>query len=301
MPGNYIETIRKAWTVKVPRLAVCYRPLMNSIMAISILHMSFTEFEMLPPLKDPHTQRAKYLEATLQEHRQAIGSLDRTIVDAASITSLLLSLDALANLRGRLLQPYEAPTPWLMMCKGVMNVFRVGLGLLRDDETAIINQITSSSTNISDPASIFCEENRTRFPSLLIRRGNETDGDDEAYISTVSLIGAIVTANESGDEPIATTTRRVVAYPVLFPMRFVELVGQHVPRALAILAHYFAAARFSELSPWIGDTPRREILAISNFLPEEWQHLLAWPFEVLEQPTPPSLSPRALGLLSYNV
>lgn len=258
-------------------------------MAISILHMSTTEFEAAPPLKDPQTQRAQYLEATLQEHRQAVGSLDRTIADGASVTSLLLALDALSNLRGRSLQPYVPPTPWLMMCKGVMNVFRVGMSLLHDDESAAINQITSSGAKIADPATIFCEANRCRFPQLLVRHGDETDTDDEAYITTISFIGAIVNARETGDDTVAMITRRVIAYPILFPMRFVELVGQQHPRALGILAHYFAVARFSELSPWVGDAPRREILAIGTIMPTNLHHLLSWPLKMLDHPTPPAI------------
>ncbi|OAQ74195.1 Zn(2)-C6 fungal-type DNA-binding domain-containing protein [Pochonia chlamydosporia 170] len=289
-PGYFLPEVKTIWTEDVPVMAMEYEPLLNAIMALSIQHMVFmdTTSGILQP-NQLASQGAKYLEATLQEHRRAIGSLDRTIADPASFTSVILALYAFANLRERTFEPYIPPVPWLQMCKGVMNVFRITMAFVRNDPTAKINVVNQSSSAFVEPSVIFCEAHRNRFPYLLISqpRESDTEEDQEAYSSTACLIGALLTAQEGG-EPSVTTWRKVVIFPILFPMRFVDLLSLRRPRALVILAHYFGVASKFDSVWWVGDSPRREVLAIAEYLGSDWQYQMAWPMEAIRQTSTPS-------------
>ena len=66
--------------------------------------------------------------------------------------------------------------------------------------------------------------------------------------------------------------------------RFVDLVEEQRPRALVILANYFALMAMLRSFWWIGDSGPRELQAIIEVVPEEWQGLLRWPKQVLEEP-----------------
>lgn len=283
LPGTYFDDLRHIWRIVVPRLATKYDTLLNAIMTLSLRHMLCTGYQGIAPLDRIQVLHAQYLEATLQEYRSTVGTLTTSIADAASFTSVVLSMDTFASLRDRDLSEYTAPVQWLQLCKGVMQVFRVTLELLKDNPGANINKIVETSGPFVEPANIMVKANRSRFPALLERRAGETDEDDAAYIETVSYIGAVQGAQEAG-ERIEAVTRRLIVYPVLFPQRFVELLSQHQPRALVILAHFFAVATHCQSSAWVGDTPSKEILALAEYLAPEYQHELAWPLSVVRQP-----------------
>ncbi len=284
LPGTYFPEIHTIWSVVIPRLATSYDALLNALMTLSLQHMLCTGFQDIVPLEKVEFHHAQYLEATLQEYRRVVGTLTPAVADAASFTSVVLSLDAFASLRDRNLTEYEAPVQWLQLCKGVTQVFRVTLGLLKGDSEAYINKIVATSGPFVEPSRILCEANRNQFPALLVRRRGDSDEDDAAYVETVSYVGAIQSAIEVG-EHMDITTRRLIIYPVLFPQRFVELLEEHRPRALVILAHFFAVAAHCQTSAWVGDNPKKEILALAGFLEPEYQHELAWPLSMVRQPS----------------
>ena len=286
LPGTYLEAVTKTWVNDVPTIAMEYEPLLHSITAVTILFISTTRRALPAGLgfDDLRMRRAQYLESTLQEHRKAIGTINKNNADPAGFTSVILSFDAFASLRERVLDPYEAPTQWLYMSKGVMNVFKVGRKLLQGNPDAKINIITETSASFVDPAVIFRESNRTRFPYLLQDSPEISLEDMEAYYSTLSYLGAIMAAKDEGDT-LRMVARRIVVFPFMFPDRFVELLGAYQPRALIIMAHFFAISSMCSEMWWVGQTPRREVLGIARYLGAEWEALMAWPLDMINQNT----------------
>jgi hypothetical protein len=74
---------------------------------------------------------------------------------------------------------------------------------------------------------------------------------------------------------------------MVVPHKFVDFLAEKRPRALVILAHYFATV--SQLSNvwWLGGgtdgkelTARREVHAIQTVLPDEWQGQMIWPLDM---------------------
>ena len=283
LPGTYLPEVRHIWNVVVPRLAINYDALLNALMALSLRHMLCAGCQDLVPLDKARLLHAQYLEATLQEYRNVVGTVTPDVADAASFTSVVLSLDAFASLRDRDLTEYTAPVQWLQLCRGVTKVFRVTLNLLKGDSEAYINNVVATSGPFVEPSKIICEVNRNRFLALLVRRPGDEDEDHAAYVETVTYIGAVQNAVEAG-EHINVTMRRLIIYPILFPERFVELLDEHRPRALVILAHFFAVAAHCQTSEWVGNVPEKEILALAGFLAPEYQHELAWPLSAVRQP-----------------
>ena len=80
----------------------------------------------------------------------------------------------------------------------------------------------------------------------------------------------------------AGLARRLIVFPMLVDKLFVDFVEEQRPRALVILAHYFALLTMLRGFWWVGDAGPREVLAIVGEVPAEWQHLLSWPLEVMK-------------------
>ena len=275
------------WLVEIPKLAFQYDPLLNAILGLSILYLSATEqHDVLQELDDARVHRANYLEATLQEHRKALDQFGPSTAEAASFTSVVLSVDSFASLRERVLEPYEPPAAWFQICKGTRDVTRLALQIARASPypKSYILSILESSDGLWEPDLLFTDSNCARFPLLTSYRDNEVVGDTDktVYYATASYIGAMQCAMEGG-EPSSTTIRRFILFPMLIPPRFIELTIAAVPRALVILSHYFALGALVREYWWVGDTPRREVGAIATYLGPEWEKFLDWPLQAFNE------------------
>lgn len=79
--------------------------------------------------------------------------------------------------------------------------------------------------------------------------------------------------------------RRLIAFAVLIPDKMIELIEEKRPRALVILANYFAVAAPRAKVWWIGDVTRKEVEAIQRWLPGEWKDLMRWPLTMVKTMT----------------
>lgn len=102
--------------------------------------------------------------------------------------------------------------------------------------------------------------------------------DQQAYETTVSYIGDIWIAMK-GSEPSAETCRSLILFPFIVQSRFIDLIKDQPPRALAVLAHYFALLASFRRVWWIGDTERREVQAFIAVLSGKWHDLMSWPLK----------------------
>lgn len=285
IPGTYEREVKHTWVVDVPRLALTYPPLLDAMMAFSILYtirtMSPTQYDKQQLLAD----RANYLEATLQEHRKAMETLSAGTADAASLASSLICFDSFASLQDRPLEPYQPPGDWLCLCKGVMQVFRVAMEHVHNDPNSKIIKIAEASAQFTAPSSIFNAANRAKFAHLLPQvDGTETDTEEdiEVYERTLDFIGAVMNAHEAGANS-GRIYRQLMVYAILFPTRFVDRVNAKRPKALVVLAQFFGLLSLSTDAWLVGSTPRREVEAIDRFVGPKWAHLMEWPLKMVRK------------------
>ena len=286
LPGAYQPAYLKQWTVDLPRLALDYEPLHNMLVVISLHWMICAD---LHPEGDLFVDslaayRAKYLEAVLQEHRKALAHMDHRNADTASFTSILLCVDAFASLRDRDqdIIPYRPPTEWLQMCKGVRSVVGDALEMAKNMSHSRLREMADTTVPFWEPSLIYNEANRSKFSYLLVRRDvdKESNEENDTYGMAVSYIGALLTAQEAGEQK-AQIARRTIIFPMLVPQMFIESVAMRRPRALIIIAHFFALATASSHVWWIGGSPAREVRYIYDYLGPEWHDMMQWPMQIL--------------------
>ncbi|KAL7785888.1 C6 transcription factor, partial [Trichoderma ceciliae] len=286
LPNTVSEAIRRIWTIEVPKLALGYNPLLNIIMVLTLRFMesSRSDYRDLRLTHSSATLRARYVEEALEEfNRPSLGGHVRTLAESKCFTSVLLSYEAFSYLRERCLVPYSPPLEWLDRCKNIMGILRSNLGIVRHGSQALLRQAIEISTPLIEPSFIFCEENRNKFPYLLYRSeiDPESDMDHEAYMNTVCYIGAIMKDIENG-ESVMFLSGKILVFPILMSSRYLHMLCELKPRALVILAHYFAVASYCRNLWLIGGVPAREIRAIATYLGIQWQESMAWPMRTLQ-------------------
>ncbi|KAK3682876.1 hypothetical protein B0T22DRAFT_296010 [Podospora appendiculata] len=297
LPGTHIPSVRECWSVQAPDLALEHEPLLDELLALSALHMirSRGETETETAL---NSFRASRLDDALRAHRQSLSFLSHENANATCFTSILLLVDAFATLQDRQLDPYSPPVQWLQIVRGARSVFAASFDMVKNDPSASIMTIVRSSADFTDGTSMFSEVNLQRFP-YLVHGDDMGDGRPlgelppeilDAYRQTVGYIGAVQASIEAGEHPMGIC-RRLMSLAALIPAPFIDLVEERRPRALIILAHFFAIAAHVTDIWWVGKTPFREVFAIRDNLPASLQHLMAWPLECLAARNATTTSP----------
>jgi hypothetical protein len=295
--GSAEQMTREVWATAIPRLAFEHDSLMYAICCIAAMHIAKEEPDNLEAIEAYST----YLELSLREHRIEVANLTRDNADSACMTSTVIRICSFAILQDRELEPYRPPTHWLAMTKEAAMVFKESWAFIGDEPTSVARAIVTGTPQLTDNGAVFRdngprpwdlkaqfgESNRRDLLHILARDRNNEENErwdeevQDAYKSTLSYIGSVQIAIAAA-ETSSIILRRLISFPMLIQKQFIDLVAEQQPRALVVLAHYFALlARFSHFW-WIGDTGQREILGIQSFLPDEWQHLLEWPLQAME-------------------
>ncbi|KAL7796218.1 hypothetical protein V8C43DRAFT_278592 [Trichoderma afarasin] len=288
LPGCYDPQNLKIWSRDVPKIALDYEPLLTGIFSISLLYMVFSNSQVGIPETELFAYRARYFEATVRHHRKALGSMDHRTANAAGFTSIILIFDAFASLRERWMQPihpnmpYKPPTAWLQMCRGVRNVVALGLDMIGEDSDSSLSIIAKGASLFVDLDTIYSDANRARFAYLLPTNADTSldAADYEAYTTAVAYIGSVAAAKEAGEEH-PKISRRLAIFPTILHDRFLTLLDVPSPRAMVILAHYFALLYTLDGLWWVGSCPEKEIGAIEANLGSEWLGMMEWPLQIL--------------------
>ncbi|KAK0120533.1 hypothetical protein ONS96_010739 [Cadophora gregata f. sp. sojae] len=278
------------WGIAIPHLAFQHNSLLYSIYTLAALHIA-----KLEPNDPSHISTyQKYLGLTLRSHRDEVGQLSRSNADAACITSSCLRVCTFALLQERPLTPYTPPTEWLQMSSTTGRGLNVeAWKYIANDPNSIMRSMIRSAPGMKpggflrEETSVFHPSNRQDLLHLLRRTPNDILTEpwnariEEAYESTLSYIGSVQLAI-AAQEPPASIFRRLVLFPTMVQSEFIFLVKEQRPRALVVLAHFFAfLADFRDIW-WIGETGVREVRGIEGVVGEEWRGLMGWPVQAVE-------------------
>ena len=304
LAGTDSPSLLECWCVQVPKLAIGYEPLLNALLAFSAQHMLASPPYAPDAAAATTACRAAYLDSALRHHRETLRSsepLTPPVADATCLTSVLLMVDALAALRDRELAPYRPPSTWLGIGRGVRLVLdNWAYPLEKAYPAAAVLTVLRESAELATPSLLFHEAHLHRFPYLLLdpsRGGGHADDAEEekeeeqeeevrlAYREMVGYLGMLQAAIEGGDAAPALAWR-IAVFATIVPQAFVEQLDAGRPRAMVVIAHFWALAALVSAGAggglwWVGGTPWREVDAIRRNIPLEWEHLVEWPLRVL--------------------
>ncbi|OAA61962.1 c6 zinc finger domain containing protein [Niveomyces insectorum RCEF 264] len=300
---------KELWEKTLPAMALTYDNVLYALLAQSATHLLRAE----PGNRELFRVRQAYLIAAMRAQRRVVGTLSLAVAsaDAVCLSALLMLVNAFAMLHERVTEPYVPPVEWLQLGQGSGAVIWTSVGaIVKSGEQArsATFTIATSQPNFGVDESYFDATNRdARLNALLTAHtmsssssssSGADDWDDaatrEAYEKTLSYIGSVQHAMARG-EPVYMLTRRIQGFTMVVPSRFIAFVAEQRPRALVVLAHFFATV--SQISGvwWLGgiggssdgggghsgkeSIAKREVRGIRSVLPEEWLGYMAWPLQ----------------------
>ena len=272
------------WQTAIPNVAFKNDALLNSLYAVTVLHLAKTE----PYNKERLETYRDYLDQAVRQHNNDVANLSRVNADAACLTTNFLRLAAFAIIQERELTPYTPPAQWLRMTRGGADVHRAAWNFIEHVEDSVSMRLIRNLPVLTEPETLYTEEHQQGVLHLLHRsqdhEATELWGPEvqEAYAGAIGVIGSTLKAIVAQDRR-TSICRRLITFPMLIPQRYMELVLEMRPRALVILAHFFfLLASFTDI--WfIGDTGPREVRGIKTVLSGEWLDMLNWSISNIEE------------------
>lgn len=277
------------WTRRIPQLALEYDNLLNAVMASSATHLLRSE----PDNAHLFAARQRYMVASFRDQRKMVETMTPQSADAVCYAAVIVLVNAFAMLQERELEPYAPPVAWLQMGRGAATVIWMSVQKIMksgNPEKSDLITISMSFPKLGTDESYFDASFRANFVGILTQQLPSGDHwDDEtrdAYERTLSYVGSIQSAIDHG-EPTYVICRRLHGFPMVMPPKFIDFVAEKRPRALVILAHYFAMAAQVKGVWWLENDsrgshtiPQREIGAINSIIPDQWRGQMMWPLEM---------------------
>ncbi|OIW30701.1 hypothetical protein CONLIGDRAFT_679467 [Coniochaeta ligniaria NRRL 30616] len=280
---------RRLFSHVMTKLALTHDNLLYALLTVSASHLLLTE----PDDMELFSARQSYLILAMREQRKMVERLSVDTADAVCFTSLLLLINSFSMLRDRSLEEYHPPLEWIHIGRGAGTVIWLSVEAAHksgDFESSSMYVIAKSYPRFGEDQSYFSPVMREGFEGILTQAlpSGEVwdDATKEAYEKTLSYVGSVHNAIRVG-EPVYAICRRIQAFPLLMPAKFITFLEEQRPRALTVLAHFFAVVVQVHGVWWLREgedgesTAKREVRAISKVLPPEWKALLVWPLEMV--------------------
>ncbi len=279
------EVSRDVFAKTIPELSFRSDALLYSMYTIAALHLARLDKDIGTSLEGVAN---RYFSMAIREHKREISQVGRDTVDVVCLTSCLMRNYATIQLQERSMQPYTPPWEWLAVTQSSTTVFEEAWRLVGEERNSVAFRLIKDTRHIHDKE---CRPPRPRDSSrrlghLMDRSPGDGTAEpwdpdiQKAYESTLDYIGGVLDEIDRGGSS-GNVCRMLVLFPMLAEKRYVELVTAGSPRALVILAHYFALLAKHDEFWWIGDSPTKEVLAIAGELSREWKRFMDWPLKMI--------------------
>ncbi|KAI1505258.1 hypothetical protein F5X99DRAFT_368820, partial [Biscogniauxia marginata] len=277
---------QKIWRETVPHLAFASADfLADALLAVSALHLRSNSPQ------DPELIRAShsYMAATLSEYGARLSKgITESNAEALFLTSALIAFQSTASrifakddsgdVKDRS-DGYVLPLSWFHSFQGVKAVVASSWQWLRSSGIVIPMIECQPALNLD-----LSGKGATFFSDLLVGVDEEISGlDDDPALKQITRQAyqhAVAVLDWAHKIP---HTGAPLVFLATVSRRFVDLLEARQPRALAILASYFALLKFLDSFWWLKGVVRREVMGIvSLFDPDddEWWPRLQWPLRI---------------------
>lgn len=273
------------WQRAVPDMAFAGKSyLADAMLSLAALHLRSQKPSDQALVQASHAYSASTLAAYVTTLNSGITADN---AEALFLTASLISFQATAsrifvkedtdagaaNSSGR----YTLPMAWFHAFQGVKTVVASSWQWIRTSNTvqAVIDSQPSFQLDLNplNSTSFFGHLLDDLDDELSKEPRDKMTATHQGYFHAVSVL------NWAHKNPYAPAA---LAFPASVSRRFVEVVEERRPRALAILACFFALLKRMENVWWLDDVSRREVMGLVGLFESGspwWRHL-EWPIRI---------------------
>ena len=267
-----------AWQLNVPALANDADYLMDAILAISAFHLRALHPDDQTLVRASHGYMASALAQFSTLLRNGVSEDN---AEALFATATLIAFQSSAS---RLFDDsddgYAVPLAWFHSYQGIKTVVIASWQWLRNSNR--IQPIISGQPSLSLDLH---PDKQTFFSSLLdgIDEQLAAEAEETRAETRQGYEHATAFLNWAHQKP---ERDRIIAFAATVSRRFVALIGERDPRALVIIACFFAMTKVVDSVWWLEGIARKEVKGIYALLPPEWLPKMKWPMKVADHEGP---------------
>lgn len=276
---------RDIWQRAVPQMAFAGRTyLADAMLSVAALHLRSKEPSDKALVRASHAYAASTLaefctllnNGITADNAEALFLTASLIAFQASGSRIFLKEDADASLS----EPgsrYALPLPWFHAFQGVKTVVATSWHWIRNSSNvkAVIDSQPSFQLDLNPtgPNSFFGHLLDGIEDELTTETPSKAPSTSQAYAHAICVLNWA----HKNSAPGAS-----LAFPATVSRRFIELVEAKRPRALAVLACFFAVLKRLDDVWWLQDASRREVMGLVGlFEPgSDWWRHLEWPIRI---------------------
>lgn len=280
-------TTEHVWQCAVPQMAFDGKDyLMDAILSVAALHLRTQDPNDKALVRASHA----YAASTLAEYCASLGrGITADNAEALFLTATLITFQSTASRifakddgdgdgdGSEASTRYTLPMPWFHAFQGVKTIVASSWQWIRNSHVvkAVIDSQPSFHLDLNPrgPKSFFGHLLDGLDDELADESCHQITATSQAYSHAVSVL------NWAHKNMYAPAT---LAFPASVSRRFVELVEEKRPRALAILCCFFALLKRMDNVWWLGDVARREVMGLVSLFESGsawWRHL-EWPVRI---------------------
>ena len=276
------QAVDDIWQNTVPRMAFTgANHLADAILAVAALHLR----ALNPGDKDVVRASHAYMASSLSEY---LASLNRGIneenAETLFLTATLIAFQSTASrifLRDEADKEspnqYELPLAWFHAFQGVKTVVATSWGWLRNSNVVVpiieTQPVLHLDLDATAPDSFFGHILEGVDDELAVEDPVLATQTRQTYYHAIAVLNWAHKIPHRG---------AALVFPATVSKRFIDLVEARRPRALALLACFFALLKSIDQVWWLQGVARREVMGIvSQFEPDSpwWPHL-EWPVRI---------------------
>ncbi|KAG6002105.1 hypothetical protein E4U21_003457 [Claviceps maximensis] len=289
------------WQRAVPAMAFHDKPyLADAMLCVAALHLR----SQCPSDKRLVQALHAYTASTLAAY---VTTLNKGITpdnaEALFLTATLIAFQATASRifikddadasGGDGTDRYTLPMAWFHAFQGVKTVVSSSWLWIRNSSIvqAVIDSQPSFQLDLNplNPITFFGHLLENLDDELAQEPIDKVTATHQGYFHAVSVLNW---AHKNPDAPAA------LAFPASVSRRFVEVVEEKRPRALAILACFFALFRRMDPVWWLEGVSRREVMGLVSLFEtgSSWWRHLEWPIRIALWDGGPTIPPNIWGV-----
>jgi hypothetical protein len=254
--------------------------LADAILSVAALHLRSQSPDNKALVQASHA----YTASTLAEYRASLDLgitgdnaealfLTATLIAFQSVASRIFAKDDADDPNAR----YALPLPWFHAFQGVKIIVASSWQWIRS--SIIVKTVIDSQPSLQLDLNPLGP--KSFFGHLLDGMREELDKEDPRLAETTaqSYSHTICILNWAHGSPFPEAS---LAFPATVTRRYVDLVEQKRPRALAILACFFALLKRMDAVWWLQDVSRREVMGLVGLFESgsDWWKHLEWPIRI---------------------
>lgn len=290
--------VRTMWAYEIPQQAVGSSHLMSAVLSFAALHLHIHRPEDLKLRLISH----QCLVLTLRTMQQQISNITPADAPLTFAASLLIQFQTFVSWKDPCTESsseYELPVEWFVMSQGVSAVLRAATVNLRQ---SVVKPLFDKAPDNS-PRNVPPTPDDPFKPAFdVLEVSDLSEADKAALTNCLYVIHAMYLRILEGEKR-NITRRRILRFPNGIDPRIIALLRRQDPRAMIVLAHFFAIVKMADDIWYLRGRAAYEVNGITNVLPEAWRPLMAWPREVVgnEEQSPAHSDNDRAGALAENV